>query len=193
MTQAEFGQQLISEIRELRNQIERSLYYLEAEELNMKPDENTWSIVQCIEHINLTNEQYIKAFRVAEKNASPAGKRNTAYRVSFIGRLLVKAQKPKEDGSIRFKMKTFDSLVPLNQKDPKARLVESVVFEKFNQDCTELERLIQSTEDYNWNSIKVKTLLGNLFKLKLGDAFAFAIAHTERHVEQAMKLYRQMQ
>ncbi|GGH76987.1 MAG: DinB family protein [Bacteroidetes bacterium] len=191
MTQHEFGQRIIDDLQQLQKQIETSFYYLEAEQLNAKPSEEQWSILQCIEHINLTNEQYIKAFRRAEEKANSADRAQSSYKMGWIGKLMSNAMRPK-NGVIRYKMKTFDSLVPLNQKDPKARLVEHVVFEKFSQDCAELERLIKATEDYNWNRIKVQTLLGKWLKLKLGDAYAFVLAHSQRHVEQAMKLSAEM-
>lgn len=191
MTQKEFGNSIITELKALQKQIETSFYFLEAEQLNAKPSEEQWSILQCIEHINLTNEQYIKAFRRAEEKATPSNRANTPYKMSWIGKFMSNAMRPK-NGVIRYKMKTFDSLVPMNQKDPKARLVEHVVFEKFSQDCAELERLIKATEDYNWKSIRIQTFLGKWLKLKLGDAYAFVLAHTQRHVEQAMKLSREM-
>lgn len=187
MTQAEFAKDIANRIHSLQREVEKSFYYLEADELNLQLAPNTWSILQCLEHINLTNEKYILAFRKAEEKASQANKANVPYKMSFLGKFLASSQKPKK-GKIRFKMKTFDSLTPINQKDPKARLVEHVVFEKFNHDCQELSRLILAMEDYNWKSIKINSLLGSSLKLKLGDAFAFVVGHTERHIEQAMKI-----
>ncbi|NVK29161.1 MAG: DinB family protein [Flavobacteriia bacterium] len=191
MTQREFANQLKDQILHLQKEVESAFYFLEAEELNMKPDEKSWSILQCIEHINLTNEYYVKAIRKAIAANTYPDASSTPYKMGTFGKFMTDAMRPKE-GSIRWKMKTFQKLRPLNEIDPKARLVEHVVFEKFNEDMSALLSALEEAQKLPWKKVKIKTLLGGMLKLKLGDAMAFVIAHSQRHVEQAMKVKRAM-
>lgn len=187
MTQGDFAQELKQKAAALQKKVESSFYYLEADELNAKPNENTWSILQCMEHINLTNEYYLKGLAKAIELKGDENFSNSDYSMGLWGKFMTNAMQPK-GSKIRWKMKTFDRLVPINQKDPKARLVEQVVFEKFNEDMKALTEALDIASEINWKKVKINTLLGKSVKLRLGDALAFVLAHTERHIQQAINL-----
>lgn len=187
MTQKEFADQQVTKIKELRNTLEKSFYYLEAEELNMKPSPKAWSILQCIEHINLTNHLYLKIFKRALEESTDFTHEDDIYRMGIWGKFLTNSMKPKGN-KIRWKMKTFPNLRPMNEKDPKARLVEHVVFEKFNEDMDELLRLIPEIQKLPWKTTRIQTALGKTVKIRIGDAIAFILAHSERHILQAQKV-----
>ncbi len=191
MTQLEFTDQIKMDIAALRKQVEQSFYFLEAEELNAKPSKTSWSILQCIEHINLTNHLYLKAFRRRIEGATDFTHADDKAKLSSLGKIMIKAMKPKE-GKIRWKMKTFSFLKPLNERDESARLLERVVFEKFNEDMDELESMLDDIAKLPWRKTKIKSALGKALKLRLGDAAAFLIAHSERHILQAQKVKERM-
>ncbi|KAB2809849.1 DinB family protein [Phaeocystidibacter luteus] len=191
MNQQEFARRLKEQILQLQKEVENAFYFMEAEELNMKPSEKSWSILQCIEHLNLTNAYYVKAVnRAIAKNTYPDAS-TESYKMGTWGKFMTEAMRPK-GGNIRWKMKTFQKLRPLNEVNPKARLVEHVVFEKFNEDMSALLAALEDAPKAPWKKVKIKTLLGGMLKLRLGDAIAFVIAHSQRHVEQAMKVKRAM-
>lgn len=187
MTQKEFANEQLEKIKELRTRIQNSFYFLEAEELNMTPSKGGWSILQCIEHINLTNHLYLRTFAQAVERSTDFTHEDDEYQMGMWGKLMTKAMKPKGD-QIKWKIKTFNSLRPLNDKDPKARLVEQVVFEKFNEDMDALVKLIPEIQKLPWKKTRIQTALGKSVKIRIGDAIAFILAHTERHILQAEKI-----
>lgn len=187
MTQKEFADEQLAKIEELRKRVQESFYFLEAEELNMRPASGGWSILQCIEHINLTNHLYLKTFAQAVERSTDFTHADDPYKMGMWGKLMTKAMKPKGN-RIKWKMKTFPSLQPLNVKDPKARLVEHVVFEKFNEDMDALVKLIPEIQKLPWKKTRIQTALGKSVKIRIGDAIAFILAHTERHILQAQKI-----
>lgn len=191
MTQSGFAEKQIQRLHDIREKIEREFYFLDAGELNAKPGEDRWSILQCIEHINLTNYRYIRAFEKIQERAVSVDAASREYKMGLVGKMRVNGTRPKND-VIRWKMKTFAFLRPINETDPKARLVEHVVFEKFNQDCDRIEELLLQSVNLNWKKTRVKTIPGNILRLRLGDAYAFVVAHTERHAAQAIKVKRQL-
>lgn len=184
MTQAQWSDKYRQQIADMRKQVERVFYYLEAEELNMRPDEKSWSILQCFEHINLSNERYVQNLSAPLEKPHNNDYADKPYKSGWLGQWLIQSISPKGT-SIRFKVKTFDFLVPRNVKDPKARLVEHVVFEKFNQDLDAIDQLLQEGKHISWKSNRVPTLIGKWLTLRWGDAVGFALAHTERHIQQA--------
>lgn len=189
MTQREFAEIQMAKIKEFQDTVQNTFYFLEAEELNMQPANGGWSTLQCIEHINLTNALYIKAFEIYMPRVDKSGKASKSHSRSLAGRIMINNIQLK-NGKVRYKMKTFNRLKPLNEIDPKARLVEHVVFEKFNQDCQKLTELINDSVERDWKKIRIKGWFGKYATLNFGDAIAFVNAHTERHIVQAIKVQK---
>lgn len=189
MTQAEFRDDMLAQIRQLRQQVQEHYYFLEGETLNMIPADGGWSMLQCFEHINLATEKYLQKLNQALEGSDAGDYSSQRYRMGFFGKRLAESQRPK-NGRIRWKTRTFPFLVPINVKDKNARLVERVVFEKFNEDLDTLEQILHKSNNLNWKKTRITTLAGRGFKLRFGDAVAFVLAHTERHIEQADKIRR---
>lgn len=183
MTQAAFAEDLKKKLLNIKENISKEFYYLEAEQLNLKPGENRWSAIQCVEHINLTNHIYIRNFQKVLSNTPSGDFKNTSIKSGIIGRLMTVMMRPK-NGVIKYKSKTFDQLVPLTVKDPKARLLEHVVFENFMSDLDELVRLLDQAVDYPMSKMKVPSFAKGV-KFRVADAFAFLHSHMERHLLQA--------
>ncbi len=184
MTQSEFAQQLEIQRLKLMKTVEETFYFMEAEELNVKPDKNSWSILQCFDHINRANGTYLKAFEKRLDRYSGPSHATDKYRMGVMGKFMTRSMTPKE-GKIRWKMKTFQKLKPLNEQYPEARLMEQVVFEDFQGDMERLRVVLEKSPDLPWHDQRISSALGSMVKFKFGDAMAFVLAHTQRHIQQA--------
>lgn len=163
----EFEEQVISFIRDAKN-----LKNLESVILNKKPDPNSWSVMECLEHLNRYSQFYLKEFKGGiEKSGSAKD-----YSPGWLGKKSAESMLPKQ-GEVKNKMKTFKSKNPSSdyQVDPSA-------LERFIENQEELLKLLESAKEANLNK-RVSTTLP-LLRFKLGDALAFYINHEQRHMTQ---------
>jgi hypothetical protein len=57
---------------------------------------------------------------------------------------------------------------------------------------TLLRNLIDKAVYLDWNQETLSTLFGNWLTIRLGDALLMLVAHTERHLNQAMRVKTEM-
>ncbi len=150
---------------------------LSLEELNIKPNENSWSILECMEHLNRYGRFYIPEIR-KRMNASNH-KPSTEFKTGILGDYFAKSMLPKEKLNT---MKTFKKMNPNNSDlDIKA-------LEEFLNQQKETLVLLKDAKKANLTKIKTGITITNLIKLRLGDTFRVLIYHNQRHMEQAKKL-----
>ncbi len=184
MIQSEYLSDLRHKAREVRNDAQKSFYFLEAEDLRRRPAPNKWSIIEVFAHINIVQAFYIKNLTEALKDAADSDGDET--QLTWLGQKFINAMAPQE-GSIKWKVKTFKKIDPIYRAKKGIAVNENIVFRDFINDIEELEELIIKAYDKDLTSVKVPTLLP-FIKLNIADALGFCLAHTERHVLQARKI-----
>ncbi len=150
---------------------------LSLEQLNFKSNPDSWSILECIKHLNIYGDFYIPEI---EKSISKATKSdNTTFKPGILGNYFVKLIAPKEKLN---KMKTMSKF---NPSGSNLTIEEITLFEQ--QQYKTLDLLSNAlTIDLTHN--KTKTSLSNLINMRLGDTLRFVIAHNERHLIQALRV-----
>ena len=170
---------------EFENQIDQVINLVDGvdrQTMNVAESEGKWSMLQCIEHMTLATQVYVQ--NVEEKltdESNPAS--SGLFKGSWKGRLFAKMNAPKQDGSIRNKLKTFKTMEPaetLNREETIDRFVST--HQKFIE-------LVKASEKVNLDKTRVATALP-MIKLRLGDAYKFILAHTKRHVAQLSRIKR---
>src|SRR4051812_5078752 len=64
-------------------------------QLNWKPDDKSWSVAQCLDHLIATHNQYLPLFkRMAAGEAKPTFWEKTSPLSGFFGRYLIKSLDP---------------------------------------------------------------------------------------------------
>ncbi len=169
--------QLITAIvGKLQTNIQRaeSLKNLPLETLNHKEHINSWSALECIEHLNLYGDFYLPAIKTAIEHSKT--KPDTFFKGGFIGNYFVKAMLPKEKLN---KMKTAED------KNPAGSDIDINVIDRFIQQQRAFLKLIEKSKNINLTKTKTAISISKLIKLRLGDTFRFIVAHNERHLIQA--------
>jgi hypothetical protein len=184
-TQNEVLKDLKTQIEYQKKHVEESFYYQNEEQLTAKMSEDKWSAVQCFEHLNLCNTHYINEINKALPKLSPTQK-DLKYSAGLVGSYMIKSMRPS-DGSIKNKMKTFKTVRPLAEREPGAIVKAQPVFTDFFADLDTFQTLLISLKGKNIQSVKVKSLVGNIIRFKVGDALLFLLAHNDRHILQAIK------
>lgn len=150
-----------------------------AEQLNQKPANGGWSILECMEHLRRYMERYIPEIQKAIK--SGARSQQSSYRSGWLGNYSAESMLPKHKRSR--KMKTFKS------KNPEGELIDPSVLGDVRMQLNQMKELLDAAQPIDWNRARVKTTLGAWIKFKLGDIFRFLIYHNLRHFEQARRIH----
>jgi hypothetical protein len=144
--------------------------------LRTQPGFQQWSPAQILEHLNIYARHYIKAMEEGlHLNQQPA---TTQFRPGWLGNYFTRLMMPKENGSVKNKMKAPKHAVPASQPDAAVQLAE------FLQHQHHVLNLLEIAKSANLGSVRIPTTLHKLIRLKLGDTFRFFIAHEQRHFVQ---------
>ena len=112
----------------------QQLTKLSFEQLNWKSDAKSWSILECIEHLNRYSDFYIP--EITQKIKTAKHKASPEFKSNWLGKYFSKSVAYSEDLN---KMKTFKSMNPLNSE-----LSISTLDKFINQQLEVMELLNQS-------------------------------------------------
>lgn len=163
---------LIEETRQIINQAEKLNNY-DLDMLTWKENETSWSILECLEHLNLYGEFYLP--EIERKIQLSNTQSETEFKPGILGNYFAKSMLPKEKLN---KMKTFKDKNPLNA-DLDKRVIDTFI----NQQIKLLD-LLNLSRNVSLNKVKINTSISPLIRLKLGDTFSFFINHIIRHCRQ---------
>ena len=186
MNQSAFIDHMLSQVGQLKADLESWFYYADAEELNHKPGPTSWSALECLEHLTLSNTFYLRQMQKRVNNPQ-APKGHLTKGPGLLGQLLRDATAPDGSLRIKFKMKTFISATPRTELDPQAVLLPRVVLENYLDDLQQLKNVLEECRGLNLKRIKISSFLGRWFPLSLANALPFLIAHNQRHLLQAKR------
>ena len=155
----------------------KELLTLSDDKLQFKNSPTTWSILECLEHLNRYTSFYNK--EIDKKMKASSLPFTETFKSSYFGEKFSNDMLPKEGMKT---MKTFKS------KNPNAsQLDKDKVLLTFIQLQENLLVHLESGFSRNLDQIKTKTTLP-ILKFKLGDTFRFVIHHNERHIVQAKRV-----
>ncbi len=145
--------------------------------LTRKRNEKSWSILECLEHLNLYGDYYLPEIEKKINNSNKSSE--SEYKSGILGNYFAKSMLPKEKLN---KMKTFKDKNPLNSKLDKS------VIDKFLQQQIKLLDLLTLSKNVSLNKVKIQTSISSFIKLRLGDTFQFIINHNLRHLKQIERI-----
>lgn len=147
------------------------------QELNYRKQENSWSILECIEHLNLYGDFYLPEIKLALQKTSKPTK--STFKSGILGGYFVRFIQPKAKKN---KIKTASVMNPIGRKLNKSCL------ERFVEQQAQLLDFLQQA--YNVDLIKTKTKISisRFIKLRLGDTLQFVVFHNQRHICQVKEI-----
>lgn len=151
---------------------------LSEKDLNAKSDPGRWSILECLEHLNLYGDFYLPEMEKQLLQGARADE-NKIFKSGVIGNYFANLMKAN-DGKIK-KMKSPKDKNPINSK------LSVLVIDRFLKQAKKLKLLLNQGRTVDLGKTKVPIFLTKMVKLKLGDTFRFYVYHIERHILQAQK------
>ncbi|HEY1025633.1 MAG TPA: DinB family protein [Sphingobacteriaceae bacterium] len=150
--------------------------------LHYKPSPAQWSIVECLEHLNLYGDYYLPAIHTAISKSRPSGP-DTVFKSGWLGNYFANLMLGK-NGKI-LKMST-----PKN-KNPLFLKVPDTVITRFLGQQNEYLKLLDDAENIHTGTATVPLSIVSWISFKLGDTLRFCIYHNERHIAQAERVLRE--
>lgn len=156
---------------------------LTSEQLNWKPNSNTWSIAQNLEHLIVVNETYypvLASLKVGTYKTPFIAK--IGFMVSFLGKTVLNAVQPDR----KKKMKTFPIWEPTTSN------VIGDILNRFQNHQTELIEKIEGAKELVEKGVVISSPANKNIVYKLETAFDIIVSHEQRHLEQAKEILRLM-
>jgi hypothetical protein len=167
-------------LTELKGQTEKIIQAVESKfsalpdtSLNHKPAADSWSILECFEHLNLYSQYYLIALEIAIGKAIPAQPQELKY--TWIGKKSVAMMHPSNTK----KQKTFKKMIPA-----KSKLTRDVLA-TFLNDQQRILRMIEKASLLNVSKAVVPVEFFKLLKMNIAETLEFVIVHEQRHIIQA--------
>ncbi|MCB2409180.1 DinB family protein [Hymenobacter lucidus] len=168
--------QLTDQVQELRATVDTQLRPLSSRQLNFKPSATSWSVLECLEHLN----RYSRFYN-AELAKALHGQ-NQRYN-------------PHEVGFTWLGRKSYDTVRPDNGQqhktikhmNPAGSALGPAVLQEFLEHQEQLLEVLGAAKGANLNRKAVRIEFFRLLKLRVGEALQFVVAHEQRHVQQALR------
>jgi len=148
--------------------------HLSQTNLNQKLAPKSWSILECLEHLNLYGDYYIPEITRSIQGCKKPWK--SEFKSGLLGNYFAKMMRPSESMKT---MKTFKSKNPLG-----SNLTKNVII-RFIEQQQQILELLDKARHVDLNKTKTGVSISKWIKLQLGDTFRVVIYHNERHILQA--------
>jgi len=148
--------------------------------LNWKPDQESWSILECLAHLNLYGDYYIPEIGRQIKRSKFSS--TTLFKSGWLGNYFANSMLPKQNLN---KMKTFRSM------NPSGSQLQMDTIDKFIDQQHKYLELLDRSKTVDLNKTKTNISISKLIKLRLGDTLRVVIYHNQRHMIQAEKVLTQ--
>ncbi|MBX2872673.1 MAG: DinB family protein [Saprospiraceae bacterium] len=152
---------------------------LSPEDLNWKPDPQTWSIAQNIDHLITINSTYFPVLdKIQAGRYEPPWLAKIGFIPRLMGNLIYNASLPDR----RKKMKTF----PL--WEPAQSMVDEMILQRFEAHQKTMADYIQKAAPAVERGQVISSPAQASLVYKLARAFDIIVVHEQRHLEQAKEV-----
>ncbi|RQO32239.1 hypothetical protein DBR32_01115 [Taibaiella sp. KBW10] len=161
---------LIAKANVLASQTEQSL--------NWRPDKDSWSTLECLQHLNLYGNFYLPEIdkRIRQsRHRQPVA----TFKSGVLGNYFAQSMLPKEKLN---KMKTFKNMNPINSA------LDKKIIEVFIAQQQQILNLLEAAGHINIIKTKTSISISSMITLRLGDTFRFFINHNIRHFQQIARI-----
>jgi hypothetical protein len=157
---------------------------LSKEDLNHRNAPDSWSILECLEHLNRYGDFYLPEINRRIKGAQLS--KNEVFNSGWLGNYFAMSMLPGENGKLN-KMKTFKSMNPVHTR------LDVDVITRFLDQQKQLLELLTKAQSVDLNKVKTSISISRWIKLRLGDTLRVVIYHNQRHMKQASKVLTALQ
>lgn len=183
MKYSEFIQNSIIELNQISEIIQEEFYHLSENQLNWKPNQKSWSILQCLNHLILSDSMYDETFEKILKKYSPQSK-DQEVKFSWIGKWLINAVNPNHHTPIP---------APKKFQVSNDFLKKNETFSTYNSRLEKLTQYFENFKGLDLNQIYLSSPALWILRFNLSSCIQIMTYHHQRHLLQCMKIKRNTQ
>jgi DinB superfamily len=152
---------------------------LDEDGFNWRPAEHSWSVAQCLDHLNVANRVYLEPIRTAlelahERNASRRG----PIKPGVLGRWFVRSLEPPP----RRRLPRPRKITPAERKS------RAEVGEEWTRVQAAIREVVRGAAPWDLNASRFVNPFIPLVRFSVGTGFLVIDAHDRRHVWQAQQV-----
>jgi len=154
---------------------------LSDEQLNWHPARDSWSIAECLQHLNVSVTQTLPAFdRAIGEGRSRSQLAPGPFRYGWFSRMMVASMEPPP----KFRMKT----PRIMRVSPGGTYRGADVLPEFAAVRDQLAERVRRADGLDLAHVKTISPVNRLLRMPLGAYFDFILAHDRRHLWQARQV-----
>jgi hypothetical protein len=177
-------QALIDQIDACERDAERIVAGMDDASINRPPPSGGWSVAQCLEHLALMNEFYLRGWQRAVEEAARAQLGPFAgLHPTFVGRWFAKSLEPPA----KMKSKAIAEVTPGTQ------FTRAGVLGRYKASHEGYRHLVRSAVAVDVNRIVRPNAIVNRVRMRLATVLLVIPAHDRRHLWQAANVKRALQ
>lgn len=172
--------ELIADLEKRTNEnkaLAQALLSASLEDLNRKRTPESWSALECVEHLNRYGYFYLPEIKNKLKTAKKVSEK-MVFKSGVLGNYFAKSLLPKEKLN---KMKTFANM------NPNGSQLGLDAIKTFIQQQEETLEILGQARTVHLHKTKTAVSISKLIKLRLGDTLRVVIYHNQRHLMQAKR------
>ncbi len=152
-----------------------------------RPKPGSWSLAECLRHLEITAEQYRPAIQQAIERAIGAGRADGpasdgTFALSWLARRMITSIEPPP----RMRLKAPRAFLP--KPEPNSSMPQldwPQTAEDYDAAKVRYLDLLDQAKDLDFTCMRITSPVSRLIKMRVDTAFAFLAAHDRRHLWQA--------
>ncbi|MGB3543141.1 DinB family protein [Rubrivirga sp.] len=173
----------LAQIAETYRDAQRRLHALDAriddETFNAKPSEKSWSVGECIVHLNTMAKGYLPVFDAALEDVD-APKADGPFRWGWFSRKFIDMIRPGTRP-----IPTAGAMKPPSTTGLRSEIDRERAVSRFDSDIARYLEIIETSDGLDLAAIRVASPFLKLMRLPLGAFLEAMGVHAQRHIAQA--------
>lgn len=150
---------------------------MSVQQLNWKLSVESWSIAQCVKHLEEFNRQYLSSVQNSLLRTRTSNSSTVLYKPGAIGALIMRMVYPgKVKAPAPQQFRPVQSGLPLSVLQEFATVQQQIV------------ELLDTAPKLDLKHIRVASPVTALLRIRLGDVLALLLLHERRHLEQMQRV-----
>jgi hypothetical protein len=171
--------QVLNEAEAIASDAQTLFGHLNVQQLNWKPDANSWSVAQCLEHLITINREYDPQFdRILSGEKKVTLWQSMPVLPGLFGRLMVRLLSPSSHQ--KFKAPAIAR--------PSTSAIDPQIINRFIEQQREMMEKLKAMDSFDPAMIIITSPFAKVITYSVLDAGRMIVAHERRHFAQAQRV-----
>lgn len=163
--------------------VKKKLSHLAPNQINWKPNSDSWNISEILAHLNTYTRFYNKT--ISERLKTTRHNTSSEFFVSSpLGKSVWNGMKLGKQKNIKRRFKSPKNFNPVYTEG----LISENPVGEYIQLQNDFLGIVEEAKNFNLRKVKTGLSISKIVKLRLGDVLLFIAYHNERHIQQILNV-----